>query len=120
VELHKVDKYTSLKRRIYLVVFPILFVTNASYWLLSPYLVAGEERNLASSPKTKSYFKQTQLAEILRNIIEGHSFLYVGHITSSFGVSSYQPDDILKTLIKRADRALYMAKNNGRNKVQAL
>lgn len=38
MESTNADKYTLLKRKIYLVIFPILFVTNASYWLFSPYV----------------------------------------------------------------------------------
>ncbi|KEF37198.1 diguanylate cyclase (GGDEF) domain-containing protein [Schinkia azotoformans MEV2011] len=32
------NKYVRLKRRIYLVIFPLLFITNATYWLFSPYV----------------------------------------------------------------------------------
>jgi len=40
-----------------------------------------------------------------------------GSITASFGVTQYQQNDLLATLFKRSDDALYLAKAEGRNKV---
>ncbi len=56
-------------------------------------------------------------AEILREKIEQHSFEAVGRKTSSFGVSSFIEGDTSETIVKRADDALYEAKNSGRNRV---
>ena len=39
-------------------------------------------------------------------------------LTASFGVTAWQPDDTGDTLFHRADRALYAAKSNGRNRVE--
>ena len=78
----------------------------------------GEEFIIIS--KNQSLLEATQLAKKLRNITDIHSFRYVDHITCSFGVSTFQTNDIPKTLLKRADQALYLAKNNGRNMVQSL
>ena len=63
------------------------------------------------------------VAERLRNAIEaaemrdseGNMF----GITVSQGVSSYKPGEDKQSLISRADDALYMAKQNGRNRVES-
>ena len=58
-------------------------------------------------------------AERLRNDIEQHNFRKVGHITSSFGVTAFNPEtDSLESLLERVDKALYMAKEYGRNRVE--
>jgi diguanylate cyclase (GGDEF)-like protein len=55
------------------------------------------------------------LAERLRAMIEQHSFQEVGHITASFGITSFAEKDQPTTIIWRADLALYEAKLSGRN-----
>lgn len=40
----------------------------------------------------------------------------IGAITISLGVAQYKPEETVKSLIQRADNALYFAKENGRNK----
>ncbi|HHJ36683.1 MAG TPA: GGDEF domain-containing protein [Gammaproteobacteria bacterium] len=58
-------------------------------------------------------------AERLRNDIEKHDFKSVGSITSSFGVTEFDPEtDNVETLLERADKALYLAKEYGRNRVE--
>ena len=58
-------------------------------------------------------------AERLRKDIEKHQFRKVGHITSSFGVAEFDPEkDDLESLLDRADKALYIAKEDGRNRVE--
>ena len=38
-------------------------------------------------------------------------------VTVSIGVETFKPGDDVKSLLKRADQALYAAKNSGRNRV---
>jgi diguanylate cyclase (GGDEF)-like protein len=60
------------------------------------------------------------LAEKLRFAIEKHPFEKIGTKTASMGVTVYKIGDTDKSIIKRADRALYNAKENGRNRVAFL
>jgi diguanylate cyclase (GGDEF)-like protein len=58
-------------------------------------------------------------AERLRNDIANFEFKNVGHVTSSFGVTEVNVEtDTLETLLDRADKALYLAKEHGRNRVE--
>jgi len=58
------------------------------------------------------------VAEKLRATIEKHKFDTVSHITCSVGVGQLHLGEDKDTLFKRADVALYKAKNNGRNRVE--
>lgn len=58
------------------------------------------------------------LAEKLRTAIEHTAFSTVGKRTASFGVASYIEADDTKTIVGRADEALYRAKEKGRNRVE--
>jgi diguanylate cyclase (GGDEF)-like protein len=57
------------------------------------------------------------VAERLRSAVEKWEFPTTSSITISLGVSQFHKDDSDKTLIKRADVALYEAKQGGRNRV---
>lgn len=78
----------------------------------------GGEEFLILLPATTSE-GATALAEKLREAIEAYSFSTVGQRTSSFGVASYTQGDDTKSIIGRADEALYRAKESGRNRVEA-
>jgi len=55
-------------------------------------------------------------AERLRQDIERYTFDTVGKLTCSFGVTEFIPEsDDIVSLLKRADTALYKAKEKGRN-----
>lgn len=59
----------------------------------------------------------TIFAEKIRAHIAEHRFETIGSLTVSFGVTELQEGDNLDTLLNRADKALYIAKNSGRNRV---
>jgi PleD family two-component response regulator len=42
----------------------------------------------------------------------------VGQRTVSFGIATYHDGDDEKSMVSRADKALYLAKENGRNRVE--
>jgi diguanylate cyclase (GGDEF)-like protein len=56
-------------------------------------------------------------AEKLRQKIESYKFKSIGYKTVSIGVTLSRSDDIIDSLVKRADKALYMAKDSGRNQI---
>jgi diguanylate cyclase (GGDEF)-like protein len=74
----------------------------------------GGEEFLIITPNT-TIKDAACLAEKLRKIIEEHK--KVVPITASFGVSEYHECEDEEELLKRADDALYEAKNSGRNRV---
>ncbi len=61
-------------------------------------------------------------AETIRETLEDvkHSSLGNKSITASFGVTELQPGDTPETMLRRADRALLQAKDQGRNQVVQL
>jgi protein-histidine pros-kinase len=58
-------------------------------------------------------------AEVLRRSLDATPFDGAGRLSASFGVATLMPGDTLDSLIRRADRALYEAKDAGRNRVVA-
>lgn len=59
-----------------------------------------------------------KLAEKLRTAVESYSFKDIGKVTISLGVTQIKTGEPLDNAIKRADEALYAAKNRGRNRVE--
>ncbi|MBK6717961.1 MAG: GGDEF domain-containing protein [Burkholderiales bacterium] len=57
--------------------------------------------------------------ERLRTQVESFTFPRVGHISASIGYSDVRPGDTPQAAFERADRAVYHAKEHGRNQVQS-
>jgi diguanylate cyclase (GGDEF)-like protein len=76
----------------------------------------GGEEFLVLLPKTDIKDAYV-IVERLRKQIEDENFETIGKKTASFGVTKLHEDDTLDVAIGRADRALYYAKENGRNQV---
>lgn len=57
------------------------------------------------------------LAEKLRVAVEEYTFAIVGELTISLGVTEYRYTEDEESFIKRVDKALYEAKEKGRNQV---
>jgi diguanylate cyclase (GGDEF)-like protein len=79
----------------------------------------GGEEFMVLAPKTL-LGQVVVLADKLRFLCEAHDFGNGLHVTASFGVTQFQTDDTLDSFTGRADAALYVAKGNGRNRVESL
>lgn len=76
----------------------------------------GEEFMVLSANSTMK--RARRVAERLRTAVESFSFTGVPRqVTSSFGVALHVSGETADELVKRADEALYEAKETGRNKV---
>ncbi|MEZ8100758.1 GGDEF domain-containing protein [Vibrio bivalvicida] len=91
---------------------------------IQAYRFGGEE--FALIVPNKSLRIARQFAESLRRTIEKLSIKdrrtsqQVGNITISMGVAELQPSEAAESLIERADKLLYEAKDLGRNRVMPL
>ncbi len=79
----------------------------------------GGEEFILLIPNT-SLDQATKLAERLRADTEEATVPIPTNITASFGVTRLLAEDTQESLIARADRALYAAKEAGRNRVRTL
>lgn len=57
------------------------------------------------------------LAEKIRSAVEAAAHPEIGSITISAGVAEFHPDELMEHWMHRADTALYLAKESGRNQV---
>lgn len=77
--------------------------------------VGGEEFCLITFNNNAGNLQTT--AEKLRLLVAEHAFPKAGQLTVSIGITRFLPTDGYDQLFKRADDALYVAKQTGRNKV---
>ncbi len=75
----------------------------------------GEEFILVTSSTTLA--GATALAEKIRICMAATEFPTVGTVTISIGVAQFRPGESKREWISRADKLLYAAKHNGRNRV---
>ncbi|EDZ63756.1 diguanylate cyclase (GGDEF domain) [Sulfurimonas gotlandica GD1] len=74
----------------------------------------GGDEFLIICPNTEA--KDAALhAENIRSLIESNNYKKDYNVTSSIGVTSYQTGDTKEAIFKRVDKALYIAKEKGRN-----
>ena len=61
-----------------------------------------------------------KVAQTLREKIAAVDFAEAGHITCSIGLSQFKATDSVDAWLARVDKALYAAKENGRNRVEII
>jgi diguanylate cyclase (GGDEF)-like protein len=77
-------------------------------WGGEEFMIICSETNLDGAVK---------LAELLRETIQNHIFHQDICLTCSFGISQWQEDQSYEALFSHCDKALYKAKESGRNQV---
>lgn len=77
----------------------------------------GGEEFLVICPET-SESGAIALATSYLELINHHHFEHIHQLQCSFGVTQYSPKQTKDKLIEQADKALYLAKNLGRNQVK--
>jgi diguanylate cyclase (GGDEF)-like protein/PAS domain S-box-containing protein len=79
----------------------------------------GGEEFLVLLPEVAKDQART-VAEKLRRLIAEWDFERPSQVTVSFGVAQYEPGEDAEDLMRRLDKALYLAKENGRNRVECM
>jgi diguanylate cyclase (GGDEF)-like protein len=78
----------------------------------------GGEEFMLVAPET-DLDQAEALAEKIRKHVRLFGYENVGTITISCGLTEFEPEDTIDSLIKRADDAMYRAKRKGRDRVEA-
>ncbi len=95
------------------------YIFTLHYWcILALHLTGrfGGEEFIIICPES-SIEDVKKLMENFRTKIENHNFKSIRNKTASFGVTISKNGDNIDSILKRADKALYEAKESGRNKV---
>jgi len=75
----------------------------------------GEEFVLALHVNNKN--EAVEVVEMIKDGVSAHKFEHFKHLTCSFGLSFVEKDEDKKVVFERADKALYQAKQEGKNRV---
>ena len=78
----------------------------------------GEEFVVVCRGKDFGFVKES--AEMLRKKVESSDFPEIGHITCSVGVTEVKATDTFEEAFDRVDRAMYLSKEGGRNRMTVL
>jgi diguanylate cyclase (GGDEF)-like protein len=81
--------------------------------------IGGEEFALVLDRARGS--RSIDVCERIRKTIQAHDWNLLApnlHVTASFGLTHVHASDTLKSMMARADGALYRAKQNGRNRIE--
>ncbi len=76
----------------------------------------GGEEFIIILPET-SLINALEKANMLSDVVSKHEFEVIKSLTISMGLASYKPNLSEAEILRKADEALYKAKNSGRNKV---
>jgi len=76
----------------------------------------GGEEFVILFPETTAKNAEIVCEKLRKGVLELHHNT-AGPVTASFGITQYKENDVLESLFKRCDDALYEAKETGRNKV---
>ncbi len=79
----------------------------------------GGEEFMVLMPQTDIEQAKT-VAEKLRTVIAEHEFDKVNAVSASFGLTQFVKNETSESLYKRVDEALYIAKKNGRNRIETV
>ncbi|MEJ2684244.1 MAG: sensor domain-containing diguanylate cyclase [Candidatus Sulfobium sp.] len=79
----------------------------------------GGEEFIVIAPGT-SLEGAAELAERIRKSVEDFDFGHLKTVRISLGVTQFREHDTENTLLRRADDAMYAAKNKGRNRVEVM
>ncbi len=97
-------------------------IQNCLRQMDSAYRYGGEEFTILL-PETKAEDAYT-VANRIRKTIEKHKFIPEGKdpvsITISIGITEYCPTEDAATFVQRADKAMYISKQKGRNSISCL
>ena len=107
------DKFGHATGDIVLKQFAKLVSTFLEPYDIKPGRWGGEEFVCVCYGKTLDEIKE--LAEKLREQIEQEDFEYIGKLTCSLGLTEIQNGDNSASIFDRVDKAMYDAKNGGRN-----